>query len=184
MTFFHNNHLYHIDNVDNQGFFSRKYKLTQLLFVDEKGNTAQAKVTSDAKNELIFYHINGSRYLVWERNAKINKQYMQRLGFFDFWFQSTEGHPSVQRQNWNRNNESEGPSDTLSFFQTNKKKRKKHTEACCFDTKCLPFEVRVLFFPNAVLCVTNREKHQNEGITPVFWPFRARERGILSLFQG
>lgn len=84
VTFFHNNLLYHIDNIDDVRFMSRKYKLTQLLCIDGEGNGSNVKITSDAKNELIFYHIDGSRYLVWERNAKINKQYMQRFGIFAF----------------------------------------------------------------------------------------------------
>ena len=83
-TFLHERKLYHIDNVDNAGFASKKYRATQLVYYDENGNYDVINITSDAKNDLSFHHLSGSRYLIWEPNVKIGEQYRQRLGFFEF----------------------------------------------------------------------------------------------------
>ena len=82
VTFFYKNKLYHIDNINTERFVSRKYKLTQLLCIDETGVGSTIEIKSNAKNDLQFYQLSENRFLVWERNAKIEKKYMQRLGFF------------------------------------------------------------------------------------------------------
>lgn len=84
VTFFYNNHLYHIDNIVEGGLFRRsKYKGAQLLCIDENGSVSNLKISSNARSDLDFYHISGTRYLVCEQETKIGKEYMQRFGLFE-----------------------------------------------------------------------------------------------------